>query len=434
MSQFFWLYIEPYVHMAKEQNDVLLYNPLNGKLLQFKKFEKIANLIQRLLSRKNLRVIRVSGNDLLDPAISSFLKQIRASYFGDIVDTSCFRGKPLQISPILSVQSDIHRKSKATAFAFGIQSMQSLEECTIYITNQSNQNSPLFEKAYRQFLFPFNENKKKELDYHALINLLNQLLVCPSCRLNIIGGNILNYSNFENLFDFLYDIPATKSFYFCSADIFGNEATIKAYFRKKVSTSNGPKNIQFKFFVEPSSSKKEFSNLLDFSMEIPVGSTFIFVLRNKEQLAMSEALIEEFKITNFTYKPYFDGQNRSFFNKHVFIKKSDIVNSKVTQKDILAKSKINPSEFGKLIVFNNGDIFANPNQPRLGNIRKNSIASVINKELYHGKSWRSLRGNVEPCKNCVFCLLCPPLSHYESIMKKNALCHIRKNKYIKYKE
>jgi pseudo-rSAM protein len=135
-------------------------------------------------------------------------------------------------------------------------------------------------------------------------------------------------------------------------------------------------------------------------------------------------LIEELGLSEYSFQPYFNGKNKAFFRKSVFTKKSDLINSCLNQKEILQRSMVNPFEFGKLTVFSNGNIFANPNKPKLGDIRNDTIPDIVYKELYNGKSWRSLRKNVPPCNGCVFSLLCPPLSSYEYVMKQYSLCHI----------
>ena len=43
-----------------------------------------------------------------------------------------------------------------------------------------------------------------------------------------------------------------------------------------------------------------------------------------------------------------------------------------------------------------------------------------------GKSWWKLRTNIKPCNNCLYNLLCPPISNYEYVIGKYNLCNIKK--------
>jgi pseudo-rSAM protein len=88
------------------------------------------------------------------------------------------------------------------------------------------------------------------------------------------------------------------------------------------------------------------------------------------------------------------------------------------------RMKMNPSNFGKLIVNTNGDCYANINAAKLGNIYRDTLYEIIYKETRMGKSWRRVRSRVEPCKRCLYALLCPPLSNYEYVINRNNLCKV----------
>jgi pseudo-rSAM protein len=106
------------------------------------------------------------------------------------------------------------------------------------------------------------------------------------------------------------------------------------------------------------------------------------------------------------------------------MRKSNLLESKIAQKTIFARSKINPRAFGTLYILNNGSILANPSLPPIGNIHTIDIYEAILSEMHGGKTWIGPRNRVIPCKNCVFNCLCPPLSNYESVFARNNLCHI----------
>jgi len=91
---------------------------------------------------------------------------------------------------------------------------------------------------------------------------------------------------------------------------------------------------------------------------------------------------------------------------------------------LFTNQTINSHYFGKLIVSSNGDIYSNPNLPKIG-IIKDSIYDIVFKSLRYKSSWMLLRQNVFPCNQCVYRLFCPPISNYEYNIGQNNLCTIK---------
>ena len=69
-------------------------------------------------------------------------------------------------------------------------------------------------------------------------------------------------------------------------------------------------------------------------------------------------------------------------------------------KEIFAHKLINTNTFGKLVVYPDGQIFANVNKSPIGTIDDN-IYKIIQSQLIEGSDWRSIRINKE-CLNCCF--------------------------------
>ena len=88
--------------------------------------------------------------------------------------------------------------------------------------------------------------------------------------------------------------------------------------------------------------------------------------------------------------------------------------------------KINKNNFGKLVVFSDGEVHANVNKKSLGNINDIDFHDLIFSELSGDESWKSVRMNAPTCKDCMYNCLCPPISNYEYTIGKNNLCNILK--------
>ena len=45
--------------------------------------------------------------------------------------------------------------------------------------------------------------------------------------------------------------------------------------------------------------------------------------------------------------------------------------------------------------------------------------------MIKGQNWQKIRAVESPCNDCIYNLLCPPLSGYESVIGKNNLCKFK---------
>jgi pseudo-rSAM protein len=151
---------------------------------------------------------------------------------------------------------------------------------------------------------------------------------------------------------------------------------------------------------------------------------FIFILRNETELSQVNNFIEKEKIESYKLLPIFTGKNLSFLKKNVFTTLSDLNELNPSQLDLYRNHKINSLIFGKLYISSSGEISSNIASPIIGKLGKTSINQIVLEEILNSRNWLSLRSNVEPCKNCIYCDFCPPLSNYEKAIGKNNLCNI----------
>jgi pseudo-rSAM protein len=121
--------------------------------------------------------------------------------------------------------------------------------------------------------------------------------------------------------------------------------------------------------------------------------------------------------------PIYNEKNYSFFNENVFINKDDINDFTPSKIDIFKNQKINTNFYGKINIFNDGNIFANFCQNRMGNIKDMPQKLLCNNQELTD-SWCLTRNKVKPCKNCIFCDFCPPISNYELVLDKPNLCNL----------
>lgn len=432
MRKTYWLYLEPYVYINKIKNNILIYNTYNGKKLEYMNNLKINRIINRLISKKNLMVIKINDAEKNDQEIKKFLKEIRKYYFGDYINMSPnlhYSSKPIQIMPILNLYSNLHINNVQSHFALGRNILKTLKECTLYINNKCDAPvSNLFKEAYKQFLFSYIADKEIELHLNHIKKLFDDLISSSLIRINIIGGNIFKYSNFKELYLFLNKLPSIKRFYCHYSDFSGNNINSQWQSNIGFLTSKKPKNnLYLCVLVDLPIRNDQFKYALDIIHKLNFNFEFVFVIQDNNDLNCSNSIVSTFNISNYNYQPFFNGNNIAFFKKHVFIKKKDLFNTVIDQKEIFRRSILNSSNFGKITILCDGKIYANLNNRCLGDIKKDSIYSIIYKEINSGKSWRLSRKNISPCRKCIYNIICPPVSNYEYVIKQHNLCHVYKN-------
>ena len=124
-------------------------------------------------------------------------------------------------------------------------------------------------------------------------------------------------------------------------------------------------------------------------------------------------------------KPVYTGDNISFFEENVFTDEETLRSIHRSRQDIFMLQTVNPNDFGKIILFADGQVYANINQSPIGNIQE-SLSEMLCRELDSNKAWLRTRYHVEPCKNCRFKLICPPLSRLEDAVGRNNLCTLKR--------
>jgi len=414
-SKQWWLTIETYVHISLKTRTLLLYNSLSGEALEYPGGGKVSALVKKLKSPKNLQVILLTDEELKDPVIGQFVDELRRHFMGDLIDTSYSGGKPIQMIPITKIHRDVNYLKSKVDLSVGEGLMDNLNQISLYINNECEQNCSLCSQGFRQFpCCTIKKNGKRELDIAKIERVFDEISSQPPASLNILGGNIFDYSEFIKLTRLIHRFP--QVIYYCNyLNVNRGKANIK--FLSHCSSS-------VKILVPFPIHEDQLKTALEIVKNSKLNSSFVFIVQSEEEYEKSNAVISDLSIDNPDFQPFFNGKNLDFFMEGVFVSKEEILEGKPEMNDIYTNSVLNSQNFGRLTILSNGHAHANVNASRLGILGKDSIYDVLYKEMYHGKSWRRVRKNVQPCKRCTFQALCPPLSNYTYALGRNNLCHV----------
>lgn len=409
--------IEPYVYISVKGYETLLYNSLTGKFLHYKDNKSIARFVERLGSKKNLGVLKLSRHYLQrNPIIHKFVLKLRKHYFGDLMGIDYQGEKPVQLMPMLNIQRDVKKLLMDSEWSTGEDIKTYLSEATFFINNCCRQNCTICSGAYKHFTHCHRGSISKELALSSIKNLIVESVGSSLSKINITGGDISMYSELGPIIKLLNSFPISK----CYHTHYLNLPNIR-----NVLPAIAPETSSLKVSIHFPLDGEAFSKTLKLLDGFDV--SFDIVIRSEAEYSDSQAVIETFDLPIYSIRPFYTGKNGSFFRKYVYLKKTTIYESRPTLKDIYSRIAINPLDFGALTILSNGNVHANVNSPMVGKIHRDSLYEIIFRELLSGNSWRRIRKSAQPCKKCVYEAICPPLSNYEHVIGKNNLCSVWKD-------
>lgn len=398
----------------------MLYNTLNGEQLVYRNRKDIAKLLAKMISKKNLNAVIENKDILEDEGVAAFLKRagsMRAINWYDYFKENKNHKKPVSIPPILNLHRDRKKMILDPERNPGEDIKKYLHKINIYINGygRSVHNNPLFIGGYKQFLFPYSPGKYIELKAHKIQKLLDQIKEPGAFLITILGGNIFEHSQVEDLTGYLDQLPAKKELGVFYRDI--NENRLRSIDWEK------SKEMSLRVFVEPQFQYKELVTCVELTERFNINTNVQFTVESERDVERLDEIIGLPGGSKFSVKPFYNGNNYHFFKQNVFIETSDLSEPPVKKKDIYARSVMNSNHFGEITILGNGNIYSNINERRIGTMDQ-GIREVLLKELHEGKGWFKVRKHLIPCKGCIYNQICPPTSNYEYALSRNDLCTI----------
>ena len=378
----YWFVIEPYVYVNITDKEALLYNTLDGIVVESKTIAVI-KLLQELIQKENCGVAFLSSEQFKQQDIYNFVMDIREKFMGDILNTNLSDGKPVQITPYTNFYrgNDLYIKHN---FSVLKNVLNNLLEVNIYIDNTIRVNE------FISFLRSLPEN--------VTFNLI---------------GDFRHFQEADHLFYFLAECPNAKNIVCSYSDLI---------LLKPECTNNFSYRISVRFPIDEISWEESKQILKSQIMSYE----YVFYLTSHEDYQQAEERIDQEKIERYFLKPVYTGSNMDFLKEQVFLKKEDILSTPMTLKNFLMNQAVNSYEFGKIYIQPNGDVYANMHFSSLGNIYQENIYELLQKEIERGNSWFRIR-NQNPCNTCVYQWLCPSPSDLEIELGQANLCHVKSN-------
>lgn len=403
----FWFALKSHIYVDFKESNMLLYDTRHGDRIESTS-DKAIMLIHQMYEPQNLGVISVDSGILSEPHIEKFIHEVIHKNMGDLMSLEKFPTKPVRLIPILNLQKDIDKykndDKKLTFFEKDIRKY--LLEMNIYVNSVCDKSCHYCGSFYKQAHCCTTNKDKSELSIDSLKQIFEQIRYSSINSINISGGDIFKYSYLDELkqLSILYSKELHYYLYYKN-------------YKKHSSIDSGKLELIITFPID----KCIFQEV--YLSADKTQTKWHFIIANEEQYNYAGSLIEELTLEEYDFIPFYTGSNLDFFKENVFVDEEDIFFKTFQMREIFKNKKLNSNFFGVLYILPNGIVKANMSTPAIGNIQEDSLLNIIQHELINNTSWRLIRDS-QPCSQCIYQFICPPLSNYEEVIGQTDLCHI----------
>lgn len=412
----YWLYLESYTFVFSETTKYFFYNSLSGNNFVINKKEEINLLISSLLDPENMYCIELTQKERSLPVVEFLIKQLRASFAGDIIDKRFVKSKPVILYPKMRLMRSLDNILYDKELDLGDKILSYLHSVTFQLTGNCKLNCLSCGRGYKQIPI-CKKNNGQELSLEAMEKVVQTIFASPVSNIYLKGGNIFLYSELDKLEVHIVSHSLYTYYILCNYEHILMDPLKFCRFQTH-------KNVKFRIQLLGDIEEEKISNLLKIVNKFMYYIEFEFVVETKKQYDQAVIYSEKFDFNRVSFRPIINKQNLSFFANYIFWDEETILSHVHSKKSIYRHQTLNILDFGDVTIMANGDVYANVNMPKLGNIKEMSISSLLYNELRQGNSWLRVR-NQKPCEDCIYQWLCPSPSSYELVMNKPNLCRVK---------
>jgi pseudo-rSAM protein len=406
----FWFTLSKDVYVSFNSPDqLLLYNTSNGKSLIVSN-SKCIELIKKIYKPSNLGVIDLENIEL-DKDISEFIVNSISLGIGLKADKSINLKKPINLLPILNLQNDIEKlKLNGEEHLIGDHIADYLTSLSIFINTVCNQNCEYCLNYFKQTLFCNRSAVQHSIKLETLEEIFLQSASTKVSKINILGGDIMLYPQWDSLLFLLERQPFDFHLWINLINLTDFENLIKIPFHKEILVNDPIKEEQLQKLTSLVEARNDF--------------TFNFIIENEAMYKTILDTLNEHQQLKYELIPFYNGSNIDFLKSNVFLDERDILLDRIEMRTIFRNQKLNANFFGHLNFLPDGQVRANINSQPIGYFPDKSILELIYEELTRNTVWRKTR-NGSSCNTCKYRFLCPPPGNLEIVLGKQNLCHVQ---------
>lgn len=417
MMKEYWLYLEPYAFIWSNEKYILLYNTLSKKGCLSNNSKSTQRLVSELEDQNNLYSVSINDDELRESEIIDFINFIRFSFCGDLIDKSIYANKPLIIYPLLNINDDVYGDidTASNNEILGQKIVNNLTDISVYLGGNCSNNCKYCDSKYKQI--GWCNQSELMLDFDKLCAFISTIQCAPAFDLKFYGGNLFEYLYWDKLLDELQKYSYNNVFYIDYRFLINQKNKMHQLIKLEYGLT---------VLIGDLHDRKI---LIDIIEDFGDAIKYVFSVESEDDFSLVSEFISNCGLKNTQILPYYNNCNLDFFETYIYQSEDDILLTDWSKKDICAHKVINANYFGKIVLYSDGNIYANMIGSPIGKII-DSVKDLIYSEIKHGSYWRKTRDEIEPCKDCLYKYLCPSPSNYELVVGKFNLCHVDMDKCI----
>lgn len=410
----YWFFLFPYTFVWSDDEQILFYNSENKKNVKAPKMDAALDIVRQLQDPLQLYCVELSEKVFSLPEIKTLLQRIRDIEAGDWTEALPGKMKPILLPPIFKVGRDVKwLKEQSLKDSDSDHSLTYLKEITIFINGDCAQHCACCAYAFKQI--PFCVKSKKEMSPELIEQTLMQLLGSCMNRIIISGADYFSYSQQEKLCEVLnlFKCPKEIRVHYLNIPLEKNALSL---FQSEA--------VCLHILVSGVIDKQRIVQLAKFIREDELNVKWTFAVTSEDELLCIEEMLKECPLESIEFKPLLTSENQVFISENVYSDEENILQCGLSKREVFAHQAVNTFDFGNLTILSNGDVYANINEPALGNIETDTVSFMLYQELLNGNSWFKVR-DAQPCKACIYQWLCPSPSNYERFTGKSNFCSVK---------
>lgn len=409
-----WIYLEPFVFIWQDSTHYLLYNSLNGRKVITPHNDIINPVIQSLSLEKNAYCTEIDDNIINKKELVNFINVLSSNLLGNIVINDDSE-RPVNLPPFLMLERSVENSKKNKSEYFDSLILKNISEITIQVSGKCNFNC----KNCGEYDLQLVHCSKSEyfISDKKIENLVKQIKHLNLQKINIIGGDILNLTNFEfivNIFSTAY-VAKIYNIHYTHA----KPEKIR-YILDKDETSLVRISVHCEIINET-----ELIKLIESVNDCNSRILWSFIVGSEFELEFCYSVLLKCDFVHNEIRPFYNKTNEEFIREFVFIDSEDIEELNPNKGQIFSNQVINRNYFGKITILANEQVSDNFNFGAVGSIN-NFMEDNIHKIIQEGRSWRWIRSS-DICNNCLYKYICPPPSNLELAMKSKTICQTPKS-------
>lgn len=376
------IYSETFIWKEKER--VLFYNSKNGQCLEMGIEDRcVSTVLEELLDPKKLYCVPIEESLIDNSSLKTLIEELEHHQMGRLLPSEKVA---VAMPPRFRVLHDLDRMKKEGFAKFDL--ARYVQEITIFLGGKHAEND-----LYKQAAYPMNSDDV--LSVADVVRFLEKVDTNSLKKIQLV----ISLSDSEYIQKILEALPPRISdrIELC----FSLESlSDRALQENNITVVLSPKEIS----RVASSENRVFPNRL---------FQYTFLVNNSETVSLAETLIERNGLQQYSFVPIWD-HNKEFLKENVLLNRHEILSSRPDKRTVFIHQALNLNYWGKITVLPNGEVYSDTSSESIGSI-DDSIAGLVQRELFQGKSWLRTRDKdaTRKCVSCLYKWLCPCISPIE---------------------